>query len=64
MIVNTDGWVRFVSLLPHHGLAHHPAANAARWRGLLEQAGFDVLEEGTQPATLYFLSRKSGPAGP
>lgn len=59
LIVNVDGWVRFVSLLPHHGLAHHPPADAARWRALLEQAGFDVLEQGRRPATLYFLSRRA-----
>jgi len=60
MLVNVDGWIRFVSVLPHHGLAHHPKANAARWRALLQQEGFDVLEEGTRPGTLYFVSRKSG----
>jgi len=59
MLVNVDAWVRFVSLLPHHGLDHHPKANADRWRTLLRQAGFKVLEEGTRPGTLYFVSRKS-----
>jgi SAM-dependent methyltransferase len=59
MLVNVDWWIRFVSLLPHHGLAHHPKANAERWHGLLEQEGFEVLEEGTTPGTLYFVSRKA-----
>ena len=59
LLVNVDGWVRFVSLLPHHGMAHHPAANVERWRTLLEREGFEVLETGTEPATLWFLSRRS-----
>jgi SAM-dependent methyltransferase len=58
LLVNVDGWVRFVSLLPHHGLGHHPAANTERWRTLLEQEGFEVLEQGHQPATLWFLGRR------
>jgi SAM-dependent methyltransferase len=60
MLVNVDAWIRFVSLLPHHGIDRHPKANADRWRTLLKQAGFEVLEEGTRPGTLYFVSRKSG----
>jgi SAM-dependent methyltransferase len=58
MLVNTDWWIRFVSLLPHHSL-EHPAVNALRWRTLLQREGFEVLEEGTQLGTLYFVSRKS-----
>jgi ubiquinone/menaquinone biosynthesis C-methylase UbiE len=60
MLVNTDGWVRLVSLLPHHSM-EHPAVNIARWRTLLQASGFEVLEHGTRPATLYFVSRKRGP---
>jgi SAM-dependent methyltransferase len=59
MLVNTDWWLRFVSLLPHHAI-EHPAVNASRWRRLLETSGFEVLEEGTRPATLYFRGRKRG----
>ena len=29
------------------------------YRSALETAGFEVVEEGTKPMTLYFLSRKS-----
>jgi ubiquinone/menaquinone biosynthesis C-methylase UbiE len=58
MVVNTDWWIRVVSLLPHHSL-EHPKANADQWRSLLQQEGFEVLEEGTRPGTLYFVSRKS-----
>jgi SAM-dependent methyltransferase len=58
MLVNTDWWIRFVSLLPHHSLAH-PAVNAERWRSLLQREGFEVFEEGRRLGTLYFVSRKS-----
>jgi ubiquinone/menaquinone biosynthesis C-methylase UbiE len=57
MVVNTDWWIRFVSLLPHHTM-EHPEANAARWRSLLQQEGFELLEEGTSLGTLYFVSRR------
>jgi SAM-dependent methyltransferase len=56
MLVNTDWWLRVVSLLPHHPI-EHPSVNAGRWRTLLTREGFEVLEEGTRPATLYFVSR-------
>jgi SAM-dependent methyltransferase len=59
MLVNTDWWIRIASVLPHHSM-EHPAVQAERWRGLLETAGFEVLEEGTRPGTLYFVSRKGG----
>ena len=59
MVVNVDWWARFAS---PHAIGHHPRANASRWRTLLESAGFDVLEQGTRPAVLYFLTRKRGPS--
>ena len=55
MIVNADWVARLVS---PHALAHHPRQDPARWHALLEQSGFLVEEEGTQPATLYFFARK------
>jgi ubiquinone/menaquinone biosynthesis C-methylase UbiE len=58
MLVNTDWWIRFVSLLPHHSMVH-PAVNAGRWRSLLQQERFEVLEEGTRLGTLYFVSRRA-----
>jgi SAM-dependent methyltransferase len=57
-IVNVDAWGRFAS---PHALGHHPPANAGRWRTLLESAGFEIVEQGTQPGALYFFSRKSRP---
>lgn len=59
MIVNVDGWARFAS---PHAIGHHPRANADRWRTMLGAAGFDILEQGTQPAMLYFLTRKRNPS--
>ena len=54
-IVKVDAWVLFAS--PH--LAHHPSADSNRWRTLLESSGFEIVEQGTQPGGLYFLSRKA-----
>jgi SAM-dependent methyltransferase len=54
-IVNVDAWARFAS---PHALGHHPGADPSRWRALLKSSGFDVVEEGTQPAGMYFLCRK------
>src|SRR5262245_31933095 len=62
-IVNQDVWVRFSMPIPHFGLAAHRPADPNRWRTLLQQSGFDVLEEGTSPATLYWVARK-GTANP
>jgi ubiquinone/menaquinone biosynthesis C-methylase UbiE len=59
MIVNVDHWAMFAS---PHALGHHPRPDANRWRTLLASAGFDVVEEGTQPAVRYFLSRKRDPS--
>jgi SAM-dependent methyltransferase len=59
MIVNVDAWARVAS---PHAIAHHPRADPNRWRELLESAGFSIVEQGTQPGVLYFLSRKSLPS--
>ena len=59
IVVNVDGWARFAS---PHALGHHPPADRRRWRTLLESAGFQIEEQGTQPGALYFLSRKPRPS--
>ena len=53
-LVNVDAWIWLAS----PPMAHMPSANPGRWRTLLESAGFEIVEEGTQPGALYFLARK------
>lgn len=55
LIVNADWMTRLFS---PHALGHHPSQDPARWHAMLEQSGFAVEEEGTKPATFYWLSRK------
>jgi SAM-dependent methyltransferase len=55
-IVNADAWVHFVLPLHHGGGHFRPSGD--RWRTLLRGSGFDIVEEGTEPATLYWLARK------
>jgi SAM-dependent methyltransferase len=55
VVIAKDAWINYVwgPLLLHAGMR-----GPARWTELLNAAGFDVAERGTQPATLYFLARK------
>ena len=59
MVINPDGWTRLA--YPH--LLHHgyfgAATNHDFWRSSVATAGFDIVELGTQPATLYLLGEKS-----
>jgi SAM-dependent methyltransferase len=58
MGLNVDVWVRIAfPLPPGHGFWTR-SENAARWRTLLASAGFDLVEEGTRPGTLYLLAQK------
>ena len=57
-IVNPDAWVRVTMPIPHFGLAAHHGQDPKRWHAMLEEAGFEVREEGTRPATLYWLALK------
>jgi SAM-dependent methyltransferase len=57
LVINQDAWIR--TALPffvHHGY-FGGRAYPDRWRAQLSAAGLSVVEEGTQPGTLYFLSR-------
>jgi SAM-dependent methyltransferase len=60
MLVNVDLWTWVLS----PPMAHHAGADPNRWRTLLESAGFEILEQGTPPMTLYYYARKSGTPPP
>ena len=55
VVISKDAWLNYVwgPVLLHGG-----TRGPGRWTQLLNEAGFDVVEQGTQPATLYFLARK------
>ncbi|HEY6617328.1 MAG TPA: hypothetical protein VIZ32_22530, partial [Vicinamibacterales bacterium] len=59
MVVNPDIWTRIAMPFLHgHGYFGGPA-HPERWRSQLSAAGLEVVEEGTQPASLYFLTQKA-----
>jgi ubiquinone/menaquinone biosynthesis C-methylase UbiE len=55
MVITKDVWLKFTfgPLLLHSG-----TRSAAQWTSLLQKAGFQLVEQGTRPGTLYFLARK------
>jgi SAM-dependent methyltransferase len=55
MLVANDRWVKFAfgPVLSHGG-----TRGPAWWTARVKEAGFQVVEEGTTPATLYFLLRR------
>jgi hypothetical protein len=55
MVIAKDLWLKLTwgPLLMH---ARLPGPDL--WAGLLRDAGFQVIESGTRPGTLYFLARK------
>jgi SAM-dependent methyltransferase len=60
MVINPDAWVR-VALPFLHGHGYFGAPSVPdRWRSQLTAAGLSVIEQGTEPATLYFLAKKIG----
>lgn len=64
LVVNNDAWIRFtLPFLVHHGY-FGPRTPAERWRGELTDAGFAVVEDGTQPGALYLLARAGGARTP
>jgi SAM-dependent methyltransferase len=59
MVINPDAWVRVAfPFFVHHGY-FGGRADPDRWREQLSAAGFEVVEQGTAPATLYFLARNA-----
>jgi ubiquinone/menaquinone biosynthesis C-methylase UbiE len=55
MVLTKDLWLTatFGPLLLHSGFR-----SPKRWTGLLQDAGFQMVEQGTRPGTLYFLAEK------
>jgi len=55
MVIGKEPWVEFafgpIDL-------HRGARDRVWWSGRLQLAGFQLVEEGTRPATFYFLGRK------
>jgi SAM-dependent methyltransferase len=56
--LNSDWWVRLAVPVALHGHGYWGASqNVGRWRTALTGAGFEVVEVGTRPATLYLVAR-------
>ena len=56
--INRDWWVKVAYPFLHGGY-YGPTPAAERWRAALTASGaFEVVEQGTQPGTMYFLVRK------
>jgi SAM-dependent methyltransferase len=54
MVLASDPWVTFA-----FGPAlMHSFRGAGWWNASVREAGFDVLDQGTRPATLYILARR------
>lgn len=62
MVVNPDIWTKVAMPFLHGHGYFGGRAFPERWRSQLSDAGLDVVEEGTPPASMYFLTRKRGPA--
>ncbi len=59
MVVHPDIWTKLALPFMHaHGYFGR-APRPDRWRSQLTVAGLSVVEEGTQPAVLYFLTKKT-----
>jgi SAM-dependent methyltransferase len=57
--INSDFWVKFAFPTAIHGHGYWGwKANEDLWRGRMTSAGFDVVEVGARPATMYVLARK------
>lgn len=56
--LNSDWWVRLAMPVAIHGHGYWgESQNVERWRGALDRAGFDIVEIGTRPATLYLVAK-------
>ena len=55
ILVANDAWVKYAF---GPALSHGGRRGSAVWRGRIQEAGVQVAEGGTGPATLYFLLRR------
>jgi SAM-dependent methyltransferase len=55
ILISNDAWAKFAfgPLLAHGG-----TRGAAWWSARLQEAGFQVIEQGSRPVTLYLLARR------
>jgi len=60
MVVAKEPWTQF-SFGP---VMHMGMRGPAWWNDRLREAGFQILEQGTRPGTLYLLARRNAAAGP
>lgn len=57
MVINPDVWVRAAyPFFVHHGY-FGGRTDHERWRSRLSEAGFEIIEQGVTPGTLYLLAR-------
>jgi ubiquinone/menaquinone biosynthesis C-methylase UbiE len=63
-VMQLDAYVRVA--LPIAGIHGHagPMTTEQRWRTMLEESQFEVVESGTMPATVYVLARKGAASEP
>lgn len=56
MLIANEPWAKFTfgPLLAHGG-----TRGADWWKARVQEAGFQVVEDGTRPLTLYLLARRS-----
>jgi SAM-dependent methyltransferase len=57
--LNVDWYVR-LAFPPIHGHGNYwtRSETFSKWRAMLEDAGFELVDEGTQPGTIYVLGQK------
>ena len=53
-IANDDAWTRFA----FGPVLVHTARDATWWKARVEEAGFEIIEEGTPPMRLYLLAKR------
>ena len=58
MVIHPDIWIRIAyPFFVHHGY-FGGRTDHERWRSHLTNAGFEIVEQGTTPGTLYLLAQK------